>query len=160
MKKLFTLLLVSISFIGLSYADIFSEAIQMPEVKNIQLKSFSPEENSAVFVVDVYNPNAFKLPVREIYGDMHLNDHHVADVEANSKRSLAAHATETFTVPIEAMPNGLVNAATSILTIGVAKYSFKGNMMTPVGEIPLLEEGELTTEQIMALLQAALSVQH
>ncbi|HHA19635.1 MAG: hypothetical protein DRQ39_04980 [Gammaproteobacteria bacterium] len=156
MKKLLAILLVSVSFIAYSYADILNDSILTPEIRNITLNSFSAEDNRAVFDVEVYNPNAFKLPVRKLHGRIHLNQYNVADIEATSNNSLAAQATQMFTVPVEIDPDALMNAATGVMIQGQAKYSFKGYMMTPIGEMPITEEGELTTEQILALLSTTL----
>ena len=159
MRKLLAILFVSVSFIAYSNADILEDSVLTPEIRTITLNSFSAEENRAVFDVEVYNPNAFKLPVRELYGDIHLNQYDVADVEASSKKSLAAHSTQIYTVPINVDLDSLMNAAAGVMIQGSAKYSFKGYMMTPVGEMPILEEGELTAEQILAFLNATLPAQ-
>ena len=159
MNKLLAILLVSISFITVSNADILSDSILTPEIRNITLHSFSAKENRAVFDIEVYNPNAFKLPVRELYGDIHINEYNVADVEATSKKSLGAYATQMFTVPIEVDPTELMNAVVGIMMQRQAKYSFNGYMMTPVGEMPITQEGELSSEQINAFLNATLPTQ-
>ena len=159
MRTLLAILLVWAGFIAYSNADILEDSVLTPEIRTITLNSFSAEENRAVFDVEVYNPNAFKLPVRELYGDIHLNQYDVADVEASSKKSLAAHSTQIYTVPINVDLDSLMNAAAGVMIQGSAKYSFKGYMMTPVGEMPILEEGELTAEQILAFLNATLPAQ-
>ena len=159
MRTLLAILLVWAGFIAYSNADILEDSVLTPEIRTITLNSFSAEENSAVFDVEVYNPNAFKLPVRELYGDIHLNQYDVADVEASSKKSLAAHSTQIYTVPINVDLDSLMNAAAGVMIQGSAKYSFKGYMMTPVGEMPISEEGELSAEQILAFLNAMLPAQ-
>lgn len=159
MRKLLAILLVSMSFITCSNADILKDSILIPEIRNITLNSFSADENRAVFDVEVYNPNPFKLPVRELYGNINLNQYNVADIEATSNNSLKAHGTQMFTVPVKVDPDALMNAAAGVMMQGRAKYIFKGYMMTPVGEIPVTQEGELTAEQIIVLIQATLPAQ-
>jgi LEA14-like dessication related protein len=154
MSKLLAIFLMSISIIVSSNADILEDSVLTPEIRSIKLNSFSAEENHAVFDVEVYNPNAFKLPVRELYGDIHLNQYNIADIEASSKQSLGAHATQMFTVPVEVNPDALMNAAAAVMIQGLAKYSFKGYVMTPVGEMPITQAGELNTEQVIELLHA------
>ena len=157
MKKLLALTFVLMSFIGYGYAGVFStDSVLLPKIRNIQLKSFSAEENRAVFDVTVYNPNDFKLPVRELSGDIYLNDQIVANLEATSKQSLGALATQLFTVPVVINPDALIISANGIMTSGVAKYNFKGYMLTPVGELPISQQDQLTTEQMLALLHISI----
>ena len=47
-------------------------AMEMPQVQMIKLISFSVEQESAVFEVNVYNPNEYKLPVRALSGNIFL----------------------------------------------------------------------------------------
>jgi LEA14-like dessication related protein len=138
-------------------AGVFdAESMQYPQIQNIKLISFSAEKETAVFEVQVYNPNDFKVPVRELSGDIYLNEQHVSNLEANSKKSLAPLSTQTFTVPIVVNSDAVMTSANDIMLTGVAEYRFKGYMMTPVGELPITESGQLTTDQILAFLQATL----
>ncbi len=129
---------------------------QIPQIKRIQLVSFSVKNHSAIFDVDVYNPNEFKLPVRELSGKIHLNKQHVADLEATSKASLAALSTQTFKVPISVKPKAIISATNQTLLSGQAHYHFKGYMMTPVGELPIAFQGMLGSQQIVLLLNTIL----
>ncbi len=152
------MLFVSIfSFVPHAYADTldFSSMLQ-PEIHGIKLVSFTPEQATAVFDVLVYNPNTYKLPVRELTGDVYLNKHHVSALEANSKKSLAPLSSQVFTVPVNVKTDALMTAANDVVLTGIAEYKFKGYMMTPVGEQLLTESGQLTADQIITLLQATL----
>jgi LEA14-like dessication related protein len=156
-KKLPLYLLVLLSMVSYAYAGVFdTESIQYPQIQNIKLISFSADKETAVFEVEVYNPNDFKLPVRELSGDIYLNDQHVSNLEANSKKSLAPLSTQTFTVPIVVNSDAVMTSANDIMLTGIAEYRFKGYMMTPVGELPIAESGRLTADQILIFLQATL----
>lgn len=157
MKILLAIAFVIMNLSTFSNANIFPEDILPPEVVNIQLKSFSAKENSAVFDVTLFNPNHFKLPLREVYGDLYLNDNVIANIEALSKKSLAAHASQIFTVPIIIKPEQLANASTNVIVSGVANYRFKGYMMTPVGELPIEHKAHLTNQQILTFVQTILA---
>ena len=157
MTKTITILLFFLSLLPFSSANaIDMDAIQTPQIRMIKLISFSLEQESAVFEVDVYNPNEFKLPVRELTGSVHLNNLLVATLEASSKKSLAALSTQTFTVPIKVMTDATVQSANAVMLTGIADYEFSGYMMTPVGEIPLSKSGRLTSEQVLTFLYATL----
>jgi LEA14-like dessication related protein len=161
MEKLSVMLLLLVSVISNGYADVFdSENMQYPQIQNIQLISYSAEQKTAVFEVKVYNPNDFKLPVRELSGDIYLNEQHVSSLEAKSKKSLAALSSQLFTVPVTVNTNSVMSSAQEIMLSRVAKYRFKGYMMTPVGELPISESGQLTTDQILTLLQATIFAQN
>jgi len=157
MKRFFIIALTLMLVPFNSMASMFdAENTQIPQIKRIQLVSFSAENHSAIFDVDVYNPNEFKLPVRELSGKVHLNKQHVASLEATSKASLAALSTQTFKVPISVKPNAIITAANQILLSGQAHYHFKGYMMTPVGELPIEHQGQLDSQQIVLLLNTIL----
>tara|TARA_R110001606_G_scaffold395664_2_gene568386 strand:+ start:3626 stop:4114 length:489 start_codon:yes stop_codon:yes gene_type:complete len=158
MKKLFALAFVILNFMTYSHAEIIPESVLAPEVVNINLKSFTAKENRAVIEVTLYNPNDFKLPVREMYGDILLNENTIANIEALSKKSLGAHETQLITVPVIVKPDELANASTNVMMSGVANYRFKGYMMSPVGEIPVEHQGQLTREQMLSFFQAVVAI--
>jgi LEA14-like dessication related protein len=158
MKKLFVIAFLVLNFITYSHAEVFPDSVLSPEVVNIKLKSFTAEENSAVLDVTLYNPNDFKLPVREMYGDIYLNENAIANIEALGKKSLGAHETQIFTVPVTVNPDELTNASSNVMMSGLANYRFKGYMMSPVGEIPVEHQGQLTREQMLTFFQAVIAI--
>ena len=158
MKKLIVLAFVLMNLMIFSHAEVFPESALPPEVVNIELTSFDAKANKANFEVKLYNPNAFKLPVREVYGDIQLNELANANIEANGKKSLGPHDTQVFSVPIIVKPDALLKASNDVMINGSAHYKFKGYMMTPVGELPIEDEGELTQAQILSFFQAVLSL--
>lgn len=158
MKKLFVIAFIVLNFMTYSQAGVIPDSVQSPEVINISLKSFTAAENRAVLDVTLYNPNDFKLPVREMYGDIYLNESAIANVEALGKKSLGAHETQIFTVPVTVKPDQLTNASSNVMMSGVANYRFKGYMMSPVGEIPVEHQGQLTREQMLSFFQAVIAI--
>ncbi|MFT6909555.1 MAG: LEA14-like dessication related protein [Oleiphilaceae bacterium] len=158
MKKLFVIAFLVLNFITYSHADVFPDSVVSPEVVNIKLKSFTAEKNRAVLDVTLYNPNDFKLPVREMYGNIYLNENAIANIEAIGKKSLGAHETQIFTVPVTVQPDELNNASSNVMMSGVANYHFKGYVMSPVGEIPVEHQGQLTREQMLAFFQAVIAI--
>lgn len=159
MKKLLAIAFVIMNLSTLSNAEVFPENVLPPEVVDVKLKSFTAEENRAMLDVTLYNPNDFKLPVREMYGDIYLNEKTIANIEALGKKSLGPLETQVFTVPVTVKPDELVNASSNVMMSGVANYRFKGYMMSPVGEVPVEHEGQLTREQILSFFQAVMAIQ-
>jgi LEA14-like dessication related protein len=158
MKNLFVIAFVVLNFMTYSNAQVYPDSVLAPEVLDIELKSYTAEENRAVLDVTLYNQNDFKIPVREVYGNIYLNENAIANLEALSKKSLDAHDTQIFTVPVTVKPDGLSNASTNVMMSGIANYRFKCYMMSPVGEIPVEHEGQLTKEQMFSFFQAVISI--
>lgn len=140
-----------------SFSVVFDlETMQYPEIKAIKLVSYSKDTHSAVFNVTLYNPNLFKIPVREMTSEIFLNEHHVASLDAESNKSLAANAEAVFSVPLTVEPEAFDDAIRLVLMTGTAHYQFVAYLMSPVGEIPFTREGQLSTQDIMTLLRYTL----
>ena len=152
MKKLFAILFLSISLVGCS-SDLINKLVEAPEIKGIQLKSFSMKDKSVIFDIDLYNPNPFPLPISSLSGDFKLNQLAIGSIAAETDKSLAAHATQTVTLPIAFDTDALIDAAQSVFTNREAKYNFSGGIGTSVGQLPFSKQGELSvTDIIKALL--------
>lgn len=52
---------------------LVKEFVEAPEVRGIELKSFSVLDNTATFEVTLYNPNSFSLPISGLTGGIKLN---------------------------------------------------------------------------------------
>jgi LEA14-like dessication related protein len=157
MTKLLSVFTFFMNFLAINNAHAFDiESMQTPEIRQISLISFSAEKHTAVFDVDVYNPNEQKIPVRELTGKIYINQRLISTIEANSKKSLAAHSTQTFRVPIDVDVDTAQQAANNVMITGDAFYAFKGYMMTPIGELPINETGQLTAEQILTFIRTLL----
>jgi len=158
MKTLFAIVFIAFNFMPYSHAELLPDSVLPPEIVDIKLKSFTAEENRAVLDVTLHNPNDFKLPIREAYGDIYLNDSAIANIEALGKKSLGPLETQLFTVPVSVQPDELVNASANVMMSGVANYRFKGYMMSPVGEVPVEHEGQLSREQMLSFFQAVMAI--
>ncbi|MDF1589347.1 MAG: LEA type 2 family protein [Gammaproteobacteria bacterium] len=155
MRKLIPFLLLVSSFIG--QAGVLDHTIITPEIHGITLKQVSSKLDNAVFEVDVYNPNPFKLPVRTLSGDIFLQNTRVAQLSASSNKSLAAKSTQGFTVPVSVNIDNLFGVIQQIIMSGTAEYRFQGYMMTPIGELPIEQQGTLSDEQVLLLLQTIMA---
>lgn len=151
MKKLLTMILMTMSLLGCS-SEMIQNFVKAPEVKNVQLKSFSAKDKSVVFEVDLFNPNAFTLPLSGLSGSMSLNGLDIGSLDAESDQSLAAKATQTVTVPVQLDTDALLEAAKSVFTKRKAEYNFSGGAQTSVGKIPFSTSGELSVQEIISSL--------
>ena len=148
MKKLASLLFFILALSACN-SNMIQQFVDTPQVKNVQLKSFSAKENSVVFEVDLFNPNAFPLPLSGLSGDMHLNGLSIGSLDASSDKSLAANSTQTVLVPMKLDTNALLEAAKSVFTKRKAEYSFNGGVKTSVGKIPFSKSGDLSVQEIL-----------
>lgn len=97
MTKLTTRLILFFSLIlGHSVYAFDMASMQTPQIQLIKLISFSAEKQQAVFEVDVYNPNDFKIPVRELSGEIFLNKERVSTLKANSKKVWLRYQAESL----------------------------------------------------------------
>ncbi|MFK8068161.1 MAG: LEA type 2 family protein [Gammaproteobacteria bacterium] len=151
MKKLLAIILVSLSLMGCN-SEMIQQFVEAPQVKNIQLKSFSAQDKSVVFEVDLFNPNPFTLPLSGLSGEMSLNEFAIGSLDASSDQSLAANTTQTVTVPVQLDQNALLEAAKSVFTKRQANYNFNGGVKTSVGKIPFSKSGELSVQEILSSL--------
>lgn len=156
MKKYLAMLLATLVLAGCNSSaiksDLVKSLISAPEVRGIQLTSFSAKEQKVVFAVDLYNPNIYPLPVSGLSGDFQLNQVAVGSMAAKSERSLPAKATQSITLPIQLNTKALGDAAKRALTTREAKYSFNGSVETSVGNLPVTKQGEISVSDILSAL--------
>lgn len=126
--------------------------INMPQVRSIQLSSFSAADKQAVFEVGLYNPNTFQLPLSGLSGQISLNQVPIGSVEAKSDSSLPAQAVQLVAIPISFDPNAFIEAAKSVVLQRKASYQFNGEASTPIGSIPFTNEGKLSVQDIMSTI--------
>ena len=81
---------------------------------------------------------------------MMLNQQAIGSIDAESDQHLAAHATQTVSVPIALDTNAMTNAAKIIFTSKKAQYNFNGGVKTPVGQVPFSKSGNLSVEEILS----------
>ncbi|MEH6442867.1 MAG: LEA type 2 family protein [Oceanospirillaceae bacterium] len=156
MKKYLGIFLISIFLFGCNTnvikQDLVSKLVAAPEVRGVQLKSFSAKEQSVVFDVSLYNPNVFPLPISGLSGDFKLNKLSVGSMAAKSDTSLAAKKTQTVTLPIQLNTAAFLNAAKTALSTQQANYSFNGGIETSAGKLPFSKTGDVSLSAIISAL--------
>ncbi|PHS27446.1 MAG: hypothetical protein COA83_00055 [Methylophaga sp.] len=148
MKKLVLLLCLSLSLIGCN--SIVQKLVSTPEIKAVRLVNFSMVDKLVIFDIDLYNPNAFALPLSGFSGNFKLNNLTIGSLEATSEQKLAAYGTQTFTLPISLDTAALIEAANSIFTQQQAVYSFNGDVDTSIGSVPFSTSGKLSAQEIIS----------
>ncbi len=133
-------------------SGIIEKIVKAPEVKSVQLKSFSAQDKTVVFDVGLFNPNAFSLPIDGFDGGIKLNGFDVGKFAAKTDVSLPAKEVQTITLPITLDAEMFGKAARSVLSEGQALYNFKGGVDTSVGTVPFSQDGELSMQDIIKTL--------
>ena len=132
--------------------SVIEKVVKAPEVKSIQLKSFSIQDKTMVFDVGLFNPNAFTLPVDGFNGSIRLNGLDIGKFSAKTDTRLAAQKTQMITLPITLDAEAFGRAARSVLEKRQALYNFKGGVDTSVGQVPFSKDGELSVQDIITSL--------
>ncbi len=149
-KRIGMMILLALSLTACQ--SVMEKVVKAPEVKSIQLKSFSIQDKTMVFDVGLFNPNAFTLPVDGFHGGIRLNGLDIGKFSAKTETSLAAQKTQVITLPITLDAEAFGRAARSVLEKRQALYNFRGGVDTSVGQVPFSKEGELSVQDIIASL--------
>ncbi len=132
--------------------SLISHFVETPQIKGIELKSFSAKDKKALFEIALHNPNSFSLPISGLNGDIILNQLIIGNIDAESDQRIAAHSTQLVSLPISLNSEILIKAAKSILTQQQAQYSFNGDILTSVGDVPFSKKGTLSMKDLIAIL--------
>ncbi len=147
-KAVFFLILSLIS-VGCG-TGLIKAFVDAPEVKKIELKSFSMKDQQAVFEVLLYNPNSFSVPITKMMGDITLNQIAIGNIDVESDIALESYATQKVSVPIKLNSNALIKAVKNIFKLRQAEYTFKGGVMTSAGELKFSTEGDLSMKELIS----------
>ena len=149
MKKILLPLLLSTSLLGCG-TGLIKAFVDTPEVKGVELKSFSAKNKQAVFEIALYNPNNFSLPISGMNGDIVLNKLTIGSIDAENDQHLAALTIQSVTLPVVLNADALVKAVKSVLNLRQAQYTFNGGLMTSVGKIPFSKKGDLSMKDLIS----------
>jgi LEA14-like dessication related protein len=144
------IILISVIVSLFGCGQIIKEFVDTPEIRGVELKSFSAVDKTAIFEVALYNPNNFSLPISGLVGGVKLNQMMIGSIDAKSDQSLLAHTTQRVTLPISLNTNALVKAIRAVMSQGQAHYSFEGNVKTSVAQIPFSKKGELSVNDLIS----------
>ena len=156
MKKHLVVVLLSVFLLGCNTnvinQDLVSNFIQTPQMKDIQLTSFSAKDESVVFDVSVYNPNVFPLPISQLNGDFKLNQLSIGSIAATSDKTLGAQSTQVISLPIKLSSSALISSAKGAFSSQKADYNLSGALVTSAGKLPFSKEGSLSVSDLISAL--------
>jgi len=149
LNKFVFLLILSVLTVGCG-TGLIKAFVDAPEVKRIELKSFSMKDQQAVFEVLLYNPNSFSVPITKMMGDIVLNEIAIGNIDIESDIALESHATQKVSVPIMLNSKALIKAAKKVFKLRQAQYTFNGGVMTSAGELKFSTKGDLSMKELIS----------
>jgi len=151
MKKVWLLLCLSLGLTGCQ-SGLINKLVKTPEIKAVQLQSFSMQDKRITFDVSLFNPNPFTLPIDGLGGIVALNGLDIGSISAKTNTKLAANTTQVVSMPISLDTEALGRAARSVLTKQTAEYQLQGKVDTSMGKVPFSKKGNLSVSDIISAL--------
>lgn len=118
MKKFTLFFFILFSLLGCTASQLKSFVLT-PQLKGVQLNSFSAADKQASFDVEIYNPNLFDIPVSTIKGEIKLNQLSIGHIAAtNPSNTLKSLESQKITIPIQLDSSVLMDVAKGALLQG------------------------------------------
>lgn len=118
--------------------------IEQPKVavQDVQLKSLSLTQGTAVASLNVTNPNAFPLPLRGVDYNLRINGSPVANGSAVQKNMMiAAKQTIPLDIPIKLQLMEIIQLVPRMMRERKVQYELRGGVKLPLITIPFKREG-------------------
>lgn len=140
MPKLITsFLAVAIAFLLSSCASV----VERPKISidNVELGKISFKQSSAVFTLNVENPNRFPIYLSGIEYALKLNGTPVADGANSDRTTIAANSEQMIQIPVTLRAAALVKMIPTFLGDMQFKYELDGKVKTPFINLPFHRTG-------------------
>lgn len=145
MKKLFrhVILLNSILF-GLTACQLLQEHVKEPQVafQSVAFKPISLQEGRLDSIVEITNPNAFKLPVRSMLYRLNLNEREFASSTLSLDKSIPANGSIQVQLPITLKYAELIGGVTDVLQRKRIRFQLAGEVDFGLLTVPYSKTGE------------------
>lgn len=107
------------------------------EVKDVVVKGMGTQGGSLDVILDVYNPNEFRMDATRITYELWVDSARVADGAINKLVTLAEKGRSEITVPVNFTYNEMRSVLNTFMLKGVVDYQVKGQftVVTPFGNI-------------------------
>jgi LEA14-like dessication related protein len=127
-----------------------SAVFQKPELefRGLRVNSIGLGGASLDVVVDVYNPNSFRLGVDRFTYDLTVENVHFGTGETNAPVSVEGRGTATVRLPLDLDWSRLGDVGRSVLGTGTVGYGISGEMTVVTGfgkrRVPYAKSGRLS----------------
>lgn len=107
------------------------------EVKDVVLKGMGSQGGSLDLILDVYNPNEFRMDATRITYELWVDSSRVADGAINKLVTLGSKDNSEIVVPVNFTYNEVRAVLDQFMLRGVVDYTVKGqfSVVTPFGNI-------------------------
>jgi LEA14-like dessication related protein len=138
MKKI-VLMLISAFLLSACASDL----VKRPSisVKNAEVSKVSFRESTAVFTVQVDNPNSFPIYISGVDYGLRLNGRSVADGSYNSSTKISAGQSKKLEMPVKLRLADLFSMIPTFLRERRVQYSLDGRVKTPFIHLPFHRDG-------------------
>lgn len=114
------------------------------ELKDVRVKGIGLQGGSLDVVLDVYNPNSYRLDATKVTYTLFVDTNKVAMGEVDKRVTLTEKTKSEVVLPVTFTMNELLGAAKALMGMGSVNYRVMGNVTvsTPVGEFTQPYEGK------------------
>ena len=151
MRKLVVLGAAAALVAGSACSTLGRAAWEEPVVtlQNVQLLGLGTTGGSLDVLLNVYNPNGFRLDATELTYRVFVDTVHVANGIVDSDFTVQAGDSSTVRIPVSFTYAGIGRAAQSLMQTGTVNYRVTGDVRvgTPIGSfsVPYDQSGRFST---------------
>lgn len=110
-------------------------------VQNIQLQDISLTQGTAVVTLNVFNPNAFPLPLEGVEYGLRLNGSPVASGTQNQPMHIGAQQQVPLQIPVKLNFSELAKLVPNAIQSKRVDYDLSGAVRLPLVKIPFHRQG-------------------
>jgi LEA14-like dessication related protein len=136
-SALFALAMVTLAATGCRTMARQAMANPVVEVKDVVVKGMGTQGGTLDVILDVYNPNEFRMDATRITYELFVDSTRVADGAISKLVTLGEKARSEITVPVNFTYNEMREVLNKFMLKGVVDYQVKGQftVVTPFGNI-------------------------
>ncbi|MEH6455248.1 MAG: LEA type 2 family protein [Cocleimonas sp.] len=111
------------------------------QVHKVEMGNFNLSGGSAVFVLNITNPNSFPIPLMGFDYGLRLNGIEVANGIKEQRVTIGARQSQKLEVPLSLSFSNMVNMLPNLLRTRKVNYSLGGRLHFPWIKIPFQRTG-------------------
>jgi len=111
------------------------------KVHKVQMGNFNLSGGSAIFVLNITNPNSFPIPLTGFDYGLKLNGVEVANGVKEQRVTIAARQSQKLEVPLTLSFSNMISMLPNLLSSGQVNYTLGGRLHFPWIKIPFQRSG-------------------
>lgn len=111
------------------------------QVHKVEMGNFNLNGGSAIFVLNISNPNSFPIPLTGFNYGLNLNGIEVANGVKEQRITIGAKQSQKLEVPLSLSFTNMLNMLPNLLSTRQANYSLGGSLHFPWIKIPFQRAG-------------------